>query len=130
MDMWKAFRNSNTQRAPQASILFGSFHMLCHLSDALDTVRKSIMLPGRGQRRTGVWCRQQPASKALMFPGLYSTAALDRVDGVRLDPERADRLRRRHTGGPVPALLDVVVGDDRVLLLAGEAGVLGQGVAE
>ena len=65
-----------------------------------------------------------------MFPRLYSTVALYGVDGVRLDLERADRLRRRHAGGWVPALLDVVVGDDRVLLLAGEAGVLGQGVAE
>ena len=41
MDMWKPFRTSTTTHAPQASILFDKFHVLGHLSDALDTVRKS-----------------------------------------------------------------------------------------
>lgn len=40
MDMWKAFRNSTQAKAPQAAILFDKFHVLRHLSDALDTVRK------------------------------------------------------------------------------------------
>jgi len=40
MDMWKAFRNSTTKNAPAAKILFDKFHVLRHLSDALDTVRK------------------------------------------------------------------------------------------
>jgi transposase len=41
MDMWKPFRNSTRRNAPQAAILFDKFHVLRHLSDALDTVRKS-----------------------------------------------------------------------------------------
>jgi len=41
MDMWKPFRTSTTTHAPQASILFDTFHVLRHLGDALDTVRKS-----------------------------------------------------------------------------------------
>lgn len=41
MDMWKPFRNSTQQHAPQASILFDKFHILRHLADALDTVRKA-----------------------------------------------------------------------------------------
>src|SRR5206468_2702651 len=41
MDMWKPFRISTTTHAPQASILFDKFHVLRHLRDALDTVRKS-----------------------------------------------------------------------------------------
>ena len=43
MDMWKPFRNStlNAKHAPQASILFDKFHIMKHLSDALDQVRKS-----------------------------------------------------------------------------------------
>jgi transposase len=43
MDMWKAFRNSTlkAEHAPQASILFDKFHIMKHLSDALDQVRKS-----------------------------------------------------------------------------------------
>ncbi len=40
MDMWKPFRNATNQHAPQAAILFDKFHIIRHLGDALDTVRK------------------------------------------------------------------------------------------
>jgi transposase len=52
MDMWKAFRNSTTRHAPNATILFDKFHVLRHLSDALDTVRKSeyARLNGKDRR--------------------------------------------------------------------------------
>jgi transposase len=40
MDMWKPFRNVTRERAPQAAILFDKFHVLRHLSEALDQVRK------------------------------------------------------------------------------------------
>jgi len=40
MDMWKPFWNSTTKNAPQAAILFDKFHVMRHLNDALDTVRK------------------------------------------------------------------------------------------
>ena len=40
MDMWKAFSNSTQKNAPQTKILFDKFHVLRHLSDALDKVRK------------------------------------------------------------------------------------------
>lgn len=43
MDMWKPFRNSTlkTGHAPQAGILYDKFHVLRHLGEALDKVRKS-----------------------------------------------------------------------------------------
>ena len=41
MDMWKPFRNATQAHAPQAAILFDKFHVLRHLSDALDAVRKT-----------------------------------------------------------------------------------------
>ena len=41
MDMWKPFRNATAARAPQAAILFDKFHIMRHLGDALDQVRKS-----------------------------------------------------------------------------------------
>jgi transposase len=41
MDMWKAFGNSARRNAPQAAILFDKFHVMRHLGEALDTVRKS-----------------------------------------------------------------------------------------
>jgi len=52
MDMWKPFRNSTHTHAPQASILFDKFHVLRHLGDALDTVRKSeySRLSGKDRR--------------------------------------------------------------------------------
>jgi transposase len=41
MDMWKGFRNSTRRNAPQALIVYDKFHVLRHLQDALDTVRKN-----------------------------------------------------------------------------------------
>jgi transposase len=41
MDMWKPFRKVTEERAPQAAILFDKFHIMKHLGNALDQVRKS-----------------------------------------------------------------------------------------
>ena len=41
MDMWKPFRNATRDRAPQAAILFDKFHIIRHLGEALDKVRKA-----------------------------------------------------------------------------------------
>jgi len=43
LDMWKAFRSSThkPRHAPHAQILYDKFHVLRHLSNALDSVRKS-----------------------------------------------------------------------------------------
>jgi transposase len=41
MDMWKPFRNAAQAHAPQAAILFDKFHVMRHLSEALDAVRKA-----------------------------------------------------------------------------------------
>jgi transposase len=42
MDMWSAFRSSTLQEgnAPQATILYDKFHILKHLGEAMDKVRK------------------------------------------------------------------------------------------
>lgn len=40
MDMWKAFENSTMRNAPNTAILYDKFHILSHLGNALDTVRK------------------------------------------------------------------------------------------
>ncbi len=52
MDMWKPFRNATVARAPQAAILFDKFHIMRHLGEALDKVRKSeyARLSGRDRR--------------------------------------------------------------------------------
>jgi transposase len=41
MDMWKPFRNATKDKAPQAAILFDKFHIMRHLGEALDKVRKT-----------------------------------------------------------------------------------------
>ena len=41
MDMWKPFRNVARDQAPQAAILFDKFHIMRHLGEALDKVRKT-----------------------------------------------------------------------------------------
>ena len=52
MDMWKPFRNATQDRAPQAAILFDKFHVMRHLNDALDKVRKAeyARLQGKARR--------------------------------------------------------------------------------
>ncbi len=52
MDMWKPFRNATQQHAPQAAILFDKFHIVRHLGEALDQVRKReyARLGGRERR--------------------------------------------------------------------------------
>ena len=60
MDMWKPFRHATTKRASQAAILFDDrrkspwdkFHIIRHLGDALDKVRKTeyARLSGKDRR--------------------------------------------------------------------------------
>ena len=54
MDMWKAFRTSTLkpEHAPKAAILFDKFHVLRHLGEALDKVRKSEYARLKGKERT------------------------------------------------------------------------------
>ena len=51
MDMWKAFRNSTHANAPQAAILFDKFHVMKHLGEALDKVRKAEYARLGGKQR-------------------------------------------------------------------------------
>ena len=52
MDMWKPFGNATAQHAPQAAILFDKFHIMSHLGQALDKVRKAeyARLSGKDRR--------------------------------------------------------------------------------
>jgi len=50
--MWKPFYNATVARAPQAAILYDKFHIMSHLGDALDTVRKSEYARLSGQARS------------------------------------------------------------------------------
>jgi transposase len=51
MDMWKPFRKATAKAAPQAAILFDKFHIMRHLGEALDAVRKSEYARLKGQDR-------------------------------------------------------------------------------
>ena len=52
MDMWRPFRLATAAHAPKAAILFDKFHIMRHLGEALDHVRKSEYgrLAGRDRR--------------------------------------------------------------------------------
>jgi transposase len=52
MDMWKPFRKVTQAHAPHAAILFDKFHVMRHLGEALDKVRKSeyARLSGKDRR--------------------------------------------------------------------------------
>ena len=51
MDMWKPFRNVTQDKAPQAAILFDKSHIMRHLGEALDKVRKAEYARLRGKDR-------------------------------------------------------------------------------
>jgi len=51
MDMWKAFEASTRKQAPQAAVLYDKFHILRHLGEALDVVRKSEYARLSGKER-------------------------------------------------------------------------------
>jgi transposase len=40
MDMWKAFEKSTKRNVPEAAILYDKFHVIRHLQEALDKIRK------------------------------------------------------------------------------------------
>ncbi len=52
MDMWKAFEKSTKKNAPQAAILYDKFHVIRHLGDALDNIRKMEYARLSGKDRT------------------------------------------------------------------------------
>lgn len=52
MDMWRPFRNSLQRNAPQARIVYDKFHIIRHLADALDEVRRSEYRRLSGKDRT------------------------------------------------------------------------------
>lgn len=51
MDMWKAFENSAKKNIPQAAILYDKFHVMRHLGEAMDKVRKSEYARLSGKNR-------------------------------------------------------------------------------
>jgi transposase len=52
MDMWKPFRVSTQRHAPKAAILFDKFHVVKHLGDALDVIRRSEYKRVTGEDRS------------------------------------------------------------------------------
>jgi len=51
MDMWKPFEKSTREKAPQAAILYDKFHVIKHLNEALDKIRKNEYARLTGQSR-------------------------------------------------------------------------------
>jgi transposase len=51
MDMWKPFRTATARRARNAAVLFDKFHIMRHLGEALDHVRKSEYARLTGSKR-------------------------------------------------------------------------------
>lgn len=51
MDMWKAFEKSTRMNTPKAAVLYDKFHVMRHLGEALDKVRKKEYgrLSGKGR---------------------------------------------------------------------------------
>jgi transposase len=54
MDMWKPFAKSLRTHAPQAALLFDKFHIMRHLGEALDAIRKREYARLSGKNKTFV----------------------------------------------------------------------------
>jgi transposase len=52
MDMWKPFENSASINIPQAAILYDKFHIIRHLGEALDKIRKQEYKRLSGNKRS------------------------------------------------------------------------------
>ena len=52
MDMWKAFEKSTKKNVPDTAILYDKFHVMRHLGEALDRVRKMEYARLSGEDRT------------------------------------------------------------------------------
>lgn len=70
MDMWKPFRTVAQDKAPQAAILFDKFHVMRHLGDALDEVRKSEYARLSGKERRYIKGQKYTPALASREPGL------------------------------------------------------------
>lgn len=51
MDMWKPFRTATEKAAPQAAILYDKFHVMRHLGESLDYIRKAEYKRLNGEQR-------------------------------------------------------------------------------
>jgi len=51
MDMWRAFENAAQEHIPQSAILYDKFHVVRHLNEALDKVRKEEYARLSGEER-------------------------------------------------------------------------------
>ena len=103
MDMWKPFRLGTAAHAPQAAILFDKFHVMRHLGEALDHVRKSEYgrLAGRdrryikGQKYTLLSRKENltlDGKKALNCSRIIAT--IQRASSTELPAESGEKRRR------------------------------------
>jgi multidrug resistance efflux pump len=87
MDTWKSFRSSVVKNSPQARIVHDKFHVLRHLSSALDEVRRSEFKRLRGEQ--GVFVRGQ-------FYSLLSKRENLNLEGGQALKKRLSANRRVH----------------------------------
>src|SRR6266852_3560778 len=103
MDMWKPFRLATQAYAPQAAILFDKFHIMRHLGEALDAVRKSEYARLAGRVRI-------PAIADRVSDGLRTVIPIDRGqrsgDRGQHVPSTASRAHSAVSVSSVPRLRD------------------------
>jgi len=87
MDMWKPFRTATKRHAQNAAVLFDKFHIMRHLGEALDEVRKSEYARLTGSKRRFI--------KGQKYTLLANRESLD-LDGRRALRELLAANRRLH----------------------------------
>ena len=87
MDMWKAFEKSTRKNVPQAAILFDKFHVMRHLGEALDKVRKMEYARLSGRDRSYIKGQKYTllSNKENLTPG-WPEGLKETVEGQQTTP--------------------------------------------
>ena len=95
MDMWAAYANLVREHAPKAQILFDRFHIVKHLNEAVEEVRRSEMRRLSQKERGAIQAQPLVAAEESLESQRRSertavdTGAVERADRTRLLPQRS-----------------------------------------
>lgn len=93
MDMWKPFRKATAQAAPQAAILCDTCHIMRHLGEALDAVRKREYARLKGNDRRCIKGQQDTLLSRREHLTLEGRQALKRRLAANTRLNTASRLK-------------------------------------
>ena len=95
MDMWAAYAKLVREHAPKAQILFDRFHIVKHLNEAVDAVRRESVAPTHGQGESVLQRHPLAAAEESLESDqrsertAFDAGSLEHADRPRLLPQRS-----------------------------------------